>query len=234
MDKLYSAIYGDDYPFRSLAGGRDVQAVIHPADMLSFDSALIIWGGSDISPELYKHPMSSRCAPYAGRRDQVEWTLLHEAINMDIPIIGVCRGAQMLCAAAGGFLIQDVNGHAGPSHKVKTYDGKEFKTNSLHHQMMVPYGTEHELIAWSETNVGASYIYRDDKLFKPIEYGYNDTDNVWREPEFIYFPKINGYAIQWHPEMMNEDCEATKYILEFIKDREAKRTRVVKFEQVNE
>lgn len=222
MNVLYSAVYDGGYPFESLA--RHVETVIDPTDMLDFHSALIVWGGSDISPEFYGHKMSRRCAPYAGRRDRVEWALMQEAIDMEIPIIGVCRGAQMLCAKAGGFLIQDMNNHAGPDHFVETIDGKEFKVNSLHHQMMVPYGVNHELIAWSKKNVGAPYIFRDDKLFKPAEYGYSDDNNPWREPEFIYFPEINGYAIQWHPEMMANNVEATQYIIEFIKSKEAKRT----------
>lgn len=229
MNILYSAVFGDGYPFQTLTSTGKVQPVTHPADMLSFDSALVIWGGADISPEFYKHPMSRRCAPYSGRRDAVEWDLLQEAINMDIPIIGVCRGAQMLCAAAGGFLIQDVNNHAGPNHNVVTHDGRKFKVNSIHHQMMVPYGTEHELVGWAESNIGAPYIYRDDKLFNPENYDYSfeaGAKNLWREPEFVYFPKINGYAIQWHPEGMDSDCEATQYILDFIKKKEAERTRV--------
>jgi gamma-glutamyl-gamma-aminobutyrate hydrolase PuuD len=234
LNRLYSACY--DYqstPFDSLTRTGMVQGVLYVEEMKDFDSALILWGGSDISPEFYRHPMSRRCAPHAGRRDLVEWALLQEAVEMEIPIIGVCRGAQMLCAAAGGFLIQDVNHHAGPGHDVITFDGKRLKTNSLHHQMMVPYKTEHELIAWSEKNIGAPYIYRDDKLFNANAYGYStnpdtDVEPKWREPEFVYFKKLfgkaaAGYAVQWHPEMMSEKCEATAYILDFIKEREAAR-----------
>lgn len=216
MKLLYSAVYGDDFPFYTLFDEGKSQAVTEPAEMMEFDSALVIWGGSDISPDFYGHPLSRRCAPYAGRRDRVEWALLREAIDMEIPIIGVCRGAQMLCAMAGGYLLQDVNGHAGPHHEVTTYEGKKFMVNSLHHQMMAGLEkTEHELIAWTEGRRGAPYIYRDDKLFQP--------EDTWKEPEFVYFPKINGYAVQWHPEMMEENTPATEYILEFIRTREAAR-----------
>lgn len=227
MKTLYSAVYNDGFPFQTLlTDPKNVAQATHPADMLEFDSALVVWGGADISPDLYGHPTSRRCAPYASRRDQIEWELMAEAIEMEIPIIGVCRGAQMLCAAAGGFLIQDMNNHAGYGHDVLTHDGHKLGVNSIHHQMMVPFGVPHEMVAWAATNIGEPYIYRDDKLFKPEEYGYTEK-NPWREPEFVYFPDINGYAIQWHPEMMRENSPATVYVLDYIKKKEAARTNRV-------
>lgn len=233
MNKLYSACF--DYsstPFDSLTRTGKVEPVLYPEDLKDFDSALIVWGGADISPELYKHKTSKHTGAYAVRRDQVEWNLMKEAVDMEIPIIAVCRGAQMACAAAGGFLLQDVKNHAGPGHLVETFDGKKLWTNSLHHQMMVPYMTDHVLVAWSEKNIGAPYIYKDDKSFSPTEYGYSTLDNgvepKWREPEFVHFKKLFGnkaacYAIQWHPEMMEDDVPATKYILDYIKKEEEKR-----------
>jgi carbamoylphosphate synthase small subunit len=219
---LYSAIYGEDgYPFHDLA--EKVVPVTHPEEMTEFDSALVIWGGADISPDFYSHEMSRRCAPYAGRRDQVEWQLLQEAIEMEIPIIGICRGAQMVCAAAGGFLIQDVEGHAGYDHHVVTQEGLILKVNSLHHQMMVPApqnpgdpAVEYELVAWAIKNQGEPYIYRDDRIFKPEKYGFEH----WKEPEFLYFPKIDAYAVQWHPEMMFPEAEATKYIINYFNEKQ--------------
>jgi putative glutamine amidotransferase len=223
---LYSAIYGDDEPFDALvAGAAKTEVVREPAEMLDFRGALIVWGGTDIGPQIYGHPTSRRTAPYAPKRDEVEVRLIKEAIEMDIPIIGICRGAQLLCAVAGGFLLQDVNNHAGNGHSVITHDGKALWVNSLHHQMMVPYGVEHEMVAWSESVRGAPYIFKDDKLFVPSEYGYSEDNNPWREPEFVYFPKIKGYAIQWHPEMMSPEVPSTQYILNYIREKEVSRKK---------
>lgn len=146
---------------------------------------------------------------------------MQRAVEKGIPIIGVCRGAQMACALAGGFLIQDVNGHHG-HHDVTTYDGKTFRVNSIHHQMMVPGDAEHVLVGWSTVNLSKRqdapyYGYMDDQLFSP--------PLGWREPEFLYFPKVNAYAIQWHPEMMNPECNATQYVLDYIKRTEDERNR---------
>lgn len=214
MKLLYSAVYHDDcHPFNELCS--DTEGVRDPDELKERDSALIVWGGADINPAFYKHPMHSTTHP-GGMRDRVEWGLMQRAIEMGITIVGVCRGAQMLCAAAGGYLIQDVRGHIG-HHDVITHDGEQFGVNSIHHQMMCGLEkVDHELVAWSEhRRSGDYYGYKDDQLYVPPE--------GWVEPEFVYFNKINGYAIQWHPEGMRTESAATQYVLQFIKRKEDER-----------
>ena len=55
----------------------------------------------------------------------------------------------MLCAAAGGYLIQHVENHGG-YHDVQCADGSVVETNSCHHQMQYPFDVEHELLMWIE------------------------------------------------------------------------------------
>jgi gamma-glutamyl-gamma-aminobutyrate hydrolase PuuD len=218
---LYSAVYHDSgYPFDVLAD--NVVKAMSPDDLKEGDSALVIWGGADINPEYYKHPLHHSTYP-GGTRDRIEWGLMQRAIERGIPIIGVCRGAQMLCAAAGGFLIQDVLNHGG-YHDVTTHDGKEFRVNSIHHQMLCMEEMpkeDYELIAWTSKNRSVTsknepyYGYKKDEQYVPPV--------GWREPEFVYFPKIRGYAVQWHPEGLPDDCEANRYVLEFIKKKEEER-----------
>jgi gamma-glutamyl-gamma-aminobutyrate hydrolase PuuD len=199
---LYSALYGGGYPFDSLC--ETTVTVKKPEDITDPDSILVIWGGSDINPDLYNHPHSRTTGPSASR-DVAEWALLNRAVELGIPTIGVCRGAQMLCARAGGFLIQDVSNHAGSLHKVLTHTDDEVTVNSIHHQMLA--GLEkvpHELLAWCDTPRSPKYIYRDDKDYVPPE--------GFKEPELVWFPKIKGFAIQWHPEGMNIHSEATNFV----------------------
>lgn len=219
MKLIYSALYADDcHPFNALCDKVDYAK--NPDDLKEHDSALVIWGGSDIHPGYYNHPMHRTTHP-GGLRDRLEWSLMQRAIELGIPIFGVCRGAQMLCAAAGGYLIQDVKNHVG-HHTVHTAEGS-FEVNSIHHQMMCWEGTkvEAELLAWSPVRLSINtdrtpyYGYRDNEQFVPPE--------GWQEPEFVYFPKIHGYAIQWHPEGMRSESEATKFILKTINEKESAR-----------
>lgn len=215
MKKLYSALYDDNcHPFNALLANPQNVEVVRDPDQLENDGALIIWGGSDINPQLYNHPAHSTTYP-GGLRDRLEWSLLTRAKEIGLPIIGVCRGAQMLCAAAGGFLLQDVHNHHG-HHEVVTHDGVKFNVNSIHHQMMAGFTMiDHELVAWREGRRGAPYGYMNDQTYSPPE--------NWKEPEFVYFRAINGYAIQWHPEMMGEESQATQYVLNYIRKTEAER-----------
>ena len=177
--KLYSALYDCFHPFDIFGIFNDCIVVSNPQD---FDGPgmLIVHGGADISPALYNKRRSRRTGAddQPSRRDQMEWDLMQEAVKQKIPIMGLCRGAQMLCALVGGFLVQDTSGHAGRDHVVQTKDDHLFKVNSLHHQMMYPFDVEHELIAWSPVKLSGYYDSEDTDIDVPVE------------PEFVYFPTI--------------------------------------------
>ena len=205
--RLVSAIYNEFYPFEAMDGVSDVFATREPADLKAGD-VLIVWGGEDISPALYKHKVSIQTGAedYPSRRDTIEWNLMQRAKELNIPIIGVCRGAQMLCALAGGYLIQHVNNHGG-YHDVSTYDNKTLRVNSLHHQMMYPFEVDHEMLAWAATKRSNIYVKEHETVDVPLE------------PEFVYFPQVKGFAMQWHPEMMEFPNKTTEYVFDKIKER---------------
>lgn len=215
---LYTIMFGGDcYPFTDLA--QTIVTVRSIDQIVEKDAVMVVWGGADISPALYGHARS-RTTHDSPARDAIEWAAMNKAVQMGIPIIGVCRGAQMLCALAGGFLIQDCIGHAGYGHHVTTKDGRSFPVNSIHHQMMAGLEyTEHELLAW--TTVARSpnhYTYKGDiKYVVAAEF---------KEPEMVFFPKVKGYAIQWHPEGMPEECQATQYIMQEYYEREKQHSPV--------
>lgn len=203
---------GAHYPFNRMGLFDEFEEVDHKVTNLRADDCLVVWGGSDIDPALYGKRAAKRTYAGAAARDHFEWKAMQQAIIMGLPIIGICRGAQMLCAAAGGYLIQHVENHSGGHHKVKTYDGQEHMVSSVHHQMMAPWGVEHELVAWADEK--RSNIYIDVN-----EQGEEIKAEVPCDPEFVFFPKVKGFAIQWHPEFMSEGASATAYIKDYIKGK---------------
>lgn len=206
MKRLVSAYYTEDFPFNQLSFVNEVVGSNLPAHLTEND-VLIVWGGGDISPTLYNKPVGRRTGADAelSHRDYIEWGMMHRAKELGIPIIGVCRGAQMLCALAGGHLIQHMS-HPG-THKVLTIDGTEVTTNSLHHQMMYPFNVKHEMLAWIPEPLSPIHLEVDDDVPMPCE------------PEYVYFPEVKGFSVQWHPEMMHAHSDATKFVLKTIEER---------------
>lgn len=208
MKRLASAIWNDSGPFMNLNGVADCRAVRNPGE-LTPDDILIVHGGEDIHPSLYNKAVS-RYTGVSGdnpsQRDRIEWALMQEAVKMGVPIIGICRGAQMLCALAGGFLVQHVHNHGG-RHMVVTKDDHSFLTNSIHHQMMYPFDVEHELVSWVPEKLSDVHYDVDQQIELPLE------------PEFVFFPQQKGFAIQWHPEMMADNTPANQYVIKFINER---------------
>ena len=199
--KLFVADYkGYAYPWLGL---------FKLVDDIKEAECLMLTGGEDINPANYGEKPGSHT--FFSDRDRYELEYCHIAQDKDIPIIGICRGAQQLCALAGGKLVQHVNGHVG-THPIETHDGKTVQMSSLHHQMMRPEGTDHMMLAWAH---GRSRVYLngdDEEIYgHPLE----------REPEIVFFPKVRGLAIQGHPEMMRPDSPAVvlcnKYAQEYLK-----------------
>lgn len=205
--RLVAAKYGtgEFSPFDSM-DMFDEYTMAKDETTLKDGDCLVVWGGADISPSLYGKDVGHRTGAdkTPSFRDNYEWRLMHKALELDIPIIGICRGAQMLCALSGGTLIQDVSKH-GSDHEITTCNGDSFTVNSLHHQMMYPFKVDHDLLAWASPNRSEYYL----DVNTPIE--------VEIEPEAVYFQRVKGLAIQWHPEFMDIDTAATKYIKELLK-----------------
>ena len=112
----------------SACGALPVVLPFAPADaalMAQECDGLLFTGGNDISPSLYEEEPDPACGELCPRRDELEYALLSEALNRDVPLLGICRGAQFINAALGGSLYQDIPSQmpAAVSHCMKSpYD----------------------------------------------------------------------------------------------------------------
>lgn len=172
-------------------------------DMTALDT-VIFGGGTDINPHLYsegKHPFTQDSDMV---RDNWERKMFRRAQAVGASCIGICRGAQLLCALSGGKLIQHVTGHSFNSHGILTDDGRVFIASADHHQLMYPYDTFYHLVAWAG-DVGDSHC----------EYGKQAED--LRDPEIVWFPDTRSLAIQPHPEWMMGSAPFVKYCIELVR-----------------
>jgi len=205
MDHLY---YGR--PFNRFGNVTDELALIdrNPESI----RCAVFTGGSDVDPSMYGH----KKLPLTGsdiKRDHHEKAVFDKLLKNDIPMFGICRGSQFLCAMAGGTLVQHM---FHPSrHDLRILrDGREelsgdeqrvIAVNSTHHQMQVPPEGA-EVIAVAEPRMSYTYDYAGEKPdFKP-EYEY----------EVVYYPNIKALGAQYHPEVMPEESEGFLYYQELL------------------
>jgi gamma-glutamyl-gamma-aminobutyrate hydrolase PuuD len=172
-------------------------------------------GGADVSPALYSERPGSRTLEVDAARDQEEQELFRLARAANLPLLGICRGAQFLCVMAGGRLCQHLEGHRlgrGEMHGLQALDLRgavcELECSSTHHQMQLPPAGA-EVLAWAEPRLaGGCYLNGDDQPIAPaLEY------------EAVFYRKIRALGVQWHPEWMSPDHPCVAYTRRIAADR---------------
>ena len=181
----------------SAVGGLPVQLTrdAEPADMISRLDGLVMTGGADPDPALYgeePHPELGEIEP---GRDEWELGLIRAALDHRLPMLCVCRGAQLLNIALGGTLVQHLDESATHAlwttsrtdrcHTVQVIAGSRLSslygqsvaTNSLHHQAVGRPGRGVVVTGTAEDGVVEGF-------------------EVDGRPEVL--------AVQWHPEMLVE------------------------------
>lgn len=81
------------------------------AELVSSCSGILVTGGQDVSPELYgEHgaEVAALCGELCAARDKMESVLISLAVRDDVPMLGICRGIQVINAVLGGTLWQDL------------------------------------------------------------------------------------------------------------------------------
>jgi putative glutamine amidotransferase len=106
----------------------DEQLVEDPEEVLSLIDGLILAGGADIDPGSYGAAPDLHTVDTVPERDRFEIALARGAIERDLPLLGICRGMQLINVACGGTLIQhlpDRFGHGEHRRVVGTFEGAD-------------------------------------------------------------------------------------------------------------
>lgn len=183
----------------ALAGGLPAMAAILEPDLApayaeQYDG-LILSGGADVDPVEFGQQPNPNLGMVDVRRDKFEIALYHAFIEAGKPILGICRGLQVINVAAGGTLHQHIGDIAGTwQHSQQAIDGTPFHEVSLtpRSRLAAGFGTER-----IRTN---TYHHQSIDQVAP---GYDVTavagDGIIEAIESQSGPFVLG--VQWHPEM---------------------------------
>ena len=161
-------------------------------DMLN---GLLLVGGEDVNPETYGEKLDRVTKPMMPRRDQFECKIISVCMERRIPILGICRGLQMLNVACGGTLYQDLSYMPGAANHGQVGE-LDFSTR---HAVEIAPGTKlHRMfdIEHVETNTGHHQAIK--QLGQGLRVSARTADGVI---EAIESDNDNFViAVQWHPE----------------------------------
>ncbi len=173
-----------------MAGARAIRwNEVRDVDMSTVDG-VIIGGGDDISPDLYgsQLTLSARLDP---ERDAMERWIVEEAFARSKPVLGICRGSQMLNVALGGTLDQDAYATHRDSRKMRTILPR--KTVLVHQATRLA-----ELVGEAEMRVNALHSQSVGRLGRGLRVAATDPGGMVQAIERIRDPFAIG--VQWHPE----------------------------------
>ncbi|MFF5311846.1 gamma-glutamyl-gamma-aminobutyrate hydrolase family protein [Streptomyces massasporeus] len=171
----------------------------YAAEAVARLDGLVIAGGPDVEPVRYGAEREPRTGPPAPERDAWELALIEAALAARMPLLGICRGMQLLNVALGGTLVQHIDGHA---EVVGVFGGHAVKP--------VP-GSLYAGVVPEETFVPTYHHQAVDRLGEglvPSAYAADGT------VEAVELPSADWVlGVQWHPEM-GEDVRVMRALVE--------------------
>lgn len=176
--------------------------VVHDEEIignyLDLVDGILFTGGEDISPLAYGENPMKEVANISYDRDEMELALYKGAYDRKIPILGICRGLQLINVAMGGTLYQDLNlqlpqalGHVSTYDITRGYHNIEIKEDTV----------LHEIFGLEKINVNSNHHQSIKDLGKALKINSLSTEGII---EGIESPKDDNFVlgVQFHPEAM--------------------------------
>lgn len=200
-----------------LAGG--IPVLLPPGDpqesafILERVDGLVLSGGGDIDPTIYNgssHPKIYNVDP---ERDRFELALAQLALGIDMPVLGICRGLEVLVIATGGSLVPHLPDEFGEviRHRAEQLRPSEHKIQIAPESRLAAITGTTEII---EANV-VSWHHQAAGIV-PLEWriAARADDGVIEALEHKYHPWAT--ALQWHPELSINDPLQLRILQAFV------------------
>jgi putative glutamine amidotransferase len=175
----------------------DPRVVERPEEALALVDGLLLAGGADIDPASYGERAHEHTHDTVPERDEFEIALARAAIARDMPVLGICRGMQLINVARGGTLLQHLPERFGHHEHLRapgSFDGADHDVRLLEGSLAARTAGECRHATKSHHHQGV------DRLGEELVVSGSSTlDDL---PEAIELPgKRFVLGVQWHPEV---------------------------------
>ena len=182
------------YPKAIEAAGGTAVILPYASDIkkqISLLSGVVLSGGEDLDPAIYGQEQHPKTEPPSPQRDEYELALCRAAIEASIPVLGICRGCQVLNVALGGDLVQHVDDHSFNTPRRKDYI----------HEVTIDPNSRLSQILGGKTNMVVNSIHHQavgGRLGKNLRAVAKSPEGVIEAVEL----EGDGFVVgvQWHPE----------------------------------
>lgn len=189
--------------------GADLRALYAHLD------GILLTGGGDVDPAVFGESPHPRLGTVDADRDQSELALARLTAEDGKPLLGVCRGAQVLNVALGGTLYQDLPSQYGEGLLRHAHPVQEFPRHHLAHPVQV---AEASLLAQVLGRPSARVNSRHHQAIRDVAPGLavvaRAPDGVIEAVERPGHPF--ALAVQWHPENLQDQPEMKALFVRFV------------------
>ena len=165
---------------------------------------MILSGGHDVSPYNYGQEPNPKLGETFPERDTYDMLLLEESKKRNIPILGICRGSQIINVAAGGTLYQDLSLIPGNVLKHNQVSKPTLKT----HKIQIEENSIISEIFGKETMVNSFHHQALDKVADDFKVVARASDGIVEAIQHKTYKFLVG--VQWHPEMLAVECDEAR------------------------
>ncbi len=180
----------------------DGELVEDPADALELVDGVLLAGGADIDPASYGEPRHPETSDTTPERDAFEIAVTRGAIERDMPLLGICRGMQLLNVACGGTLHQhlpELFGHEDHRRVPGSFDGAEHDVELVPGSLAARVAGETLHVTKSHHHQGVASVGEGLVVSgRAVQDGLVETIEM-PEKDFVL-------GVQWHPEADEQSC----------------------------
>lgn len=217
-NKVHSSINYNYSKSVNMAGGTPILIPSINSDedienYLNTIDALLLSGGEDISPLLYGENPIKQVTYISPDRDEYETKLYLGALQKDMPILGICRGIQLMNSVSGGTLYQDINTQAQYSNG---HSPMQNLTYNFYHTVNIEKDSKlFEIFKSEELKVNSFHHQAVNKVADKFKVTAKSPDGIIEGIENLENTFVLG--VQWHPEDLTvEHPEFLKLFKTFI------------------